>query len=78
MEREQIEPSRYYSVRQVAAMKVLPWRSAMTIAAILKEDKWNAIFQPMVDQKKNAVRMHVKGENIIKFLKMVEGGELSK
>lgn len=78
MDPEKIEPGRYYSVRQLAAMNVLPWRSAYTVARALKEEKWRDIFQPVIDQKKNAVRMHVKGESILRFLKMVEKGELSQ
>lgn len=78
MDPEKIEKDRYYSVRQLAAMNVLPWRSAYTVARSLKEDRWREIFQPVLDQKKNAVRMHVKGENILKFLEMVKKGELSQ
>ena len=78
MDPKEIEPARYYSVRQLSQMNVLPWRSAMTIAKVLKEEKWKEVFQPMLDQKKNALRIHVKGENILKFLKMAEQGDFSK
>ena len=78
MEPEQIEPERYYSVRQLSLMNILPWRSAMTIAKVLKEDKWKEVFQPMMDQKQNALRIHVKGENILKFLEGVKKGDFSK
>lgn len=78
MEHEKIEPARYYSVRQLSMMNVLPWRSPMTIARVMKEDKWKEVFQPMMDQKKNALRIHVKGENILKFLEMAARGDFSK
>lgn len=78
MDPKNIEPGRYYSVRALAQMGILPWRSAYTVARALKEDKWKEIFQPMADPKKNAVRLHIRGENILKYMRMVETGELSK
>lgn len=44
----------------------------------LREPKWIEIFQPVSDPKKNSVRLHIKGENILKFVKMVESGDLTK
>lgn len=78
MDLKEIEPDRYYSVRQLAGMKVLPWRSAMTVAKALKEEKWRDVFQPVLDQKKNALRIHVKGTNILRFLEGVKSGEFSQ
>ena len=78
MDPKTIEPARYYSVRQLSQMGILPWRSAYTIGRALREDKWREIFQPMSDPKKNSVRLHIRGENILKYMKMVESGELSK
>lgn len=78
MHPETIEPARYYSVRQLSMMNVLPWRSPMTIAKVLKEEKWKEIFQPMMYQKNNGLRIYVKGESLLKFLDMVSKGELNK
>lgn len=78
MDPKEIEAARYYSVRQLAQMGILPWRSAYTVGRALREDKWREIFQPVSDPKKNSVRLHIKGENILKFMKMVESGELTK
>lgn len=77
MDPNDIEPGRYYSVRALAKMGILPWRSAYTVARMMREDKWKAIFQPMADEKKSSVRLHIRGENILKYMKMVESGELS-
>lgn len=78
MDPKEIEVDRYYSVRALSKMGILPWRSAFTVARALKEEKWRKIFQPMEDPKKNAVRLHIKGENILKYMKMASSGELSK
>lgn len=78
MDPKQIEKDRYYSVRQLSQMNILPWRSAYTVGRALREPKWIEIFQPMSDPKKKSVRLHIKGENILKFMKMVEAGDLTK
>jgi len=78
MNPDKIEPGRFYSVRQLSQMNVLPWRSAMTIAKALKEDKWRELFQPMMDPKKNAVRMHVKGDRILLFIEAAKRGDFSQ
>lgn len=78
MDLKEIEPSRYYSIRALAMMGILPWRSAYTVAIALKEEKWKNIFQPVLDQKKKSVRMHILGKNIIKYLEMVDSGEINK
>lgn len=78
MDFKNIEPSRFYSIRQLSQMNILPWRSAMTIAKVLREEKWREIFQPMVDQKKNAVRMHIKGERILLFIESARQGNFSQ
>lgn len=78
MHPNEIEAGRYYSVRAVAAMKILPWRSASTLAKAMQEDKWREVFQPVFDQKKNAMRVHIKGQSILDFIEKAKTGELSK
>jgi len=78
MDSNKIEPARYYSVRQLMKMNVLPWRSAMTIAKALKEERWKEVFRPMVDQKEKSTRMYVKGERILEFIEATRRGDFSQ
>lgn len=71
-----IDPNKYYSSRQVVMMNILPWRSPLTFNFKLTDKKWIEIFNPVVEQKKVNKRYYIKGENIIKFLKMAEEGKL--
>lgn len=77
MDPKDIESGKYYSARQVAKMGILPWRSAATFGKALRDDRWKAIFNPVADQKKNAVRFHIKGESVLKFVEMARNGELN-
>lgn len=78
MDPKDIDPARFYSVRALTKMGILPWRSAYTVARALREEKWREIFQPVSDPKSKAVRLHIPGSNIIKYMEMAKSGELSK
>jgi len=73
---ENINPEKYYSVAKLASMKILPWASPMTLRKRLKNDKWNNIFKPIIEEKEGKLFMFVKGENIINFLTMANNGQL--
>lgn len=72
----EIDPDKYYSARQVQQMGILPWKSSVTINSKLSEEKWIKIFNPIVEQKKIIKRYHIKGEYLLKFIKLAEQGKL--
>jgi len=74
---EEIIPEKYYSAAQVAKMKVLPWGSNMTFIGKLKEPVWKAIFNPIIDRVNKRDMIHIKGENIIKFVNMARDGKIN-
>jgi hypothetical protein len=74
---EEINPTAYYSPRKLVDMKVLPWASAMTFSKRLKEEKWIALFNPIVETRNGRIYMHIKGENIIKVLELAANGKLN-
>lgn len=77
MDPKDIDPARYYSVRALTMMNILPWRSAYTVAKVMREKKWQDIFHPVMDQKSNGVRVHILGSNIVRYMEMVKSGEIS-
>lgn len=75
---QEIIPTKYYSARKLVSMKVLPWSSTMTFYKKLKEPRWIAIFNPLVEEKKTRTYNYIKGENIINFLTMAKNGQINQ
>lgn len=71
---DKINKDKFYSIKGVANLGVLPWRDAKTIRSILEEEKWTNVFKPFIDKKKERTLIYIKGENIIKFLISLEKG----
>lgn len=71
-----INPDKYYSAKKVSQMGVLPWSSNMTFIKNLKDPYWAAIFNPIIEQKKNTKRFYIKGQNIIDFIQLAKEGKL--
>ncbi len=76
MNREEIDPQKYYSATKVSKMGILPWSSVMTFTRALREEQWSKIFNPIVEKKDKSQRFYIKGENILAFIKMAEDGKL--
>jgi hypothetical protein len=74
---EEINPTKYYSSRQVIAMQVLPWSSAMTFNKKLREEKWALIFKPIVEHHSKFVRIYIKGSSINHYLELAANGKLN-
>ena len=72
-----IDPERYYSPRGLICMRILPWRNAVTFTKRLKEESWRKVFNPIIERQKNKTVIHIKGENIIKFLELAANGQLT-
>ena len=69
-----IDPQKYYSAKSVVDMKVLPWINRSTFSK--KIIKYENIFKPKREQKAIMPRIFIKGENIIKFIKLFEQNKL--
>lgn len=58
-------------------MKVLPWKSAVTVYKRLRDEQYRSIFNPIMESVQGRTFTHVKGENIIKFLELTANGQLN-
>lgn len=72
-----IEKNKYYSALQISKMGVLPWASPYTFNLKLNSKKGAEIFKPLVEQHKANKTYKIKGDRIIKFLILLEKGEIS-
>lgn len=73
---EEIISHKYYSPRKLVTLGILPWTSAMTLKKKLTQEKWLAIFNPIMVQLNGRTITYIKGENIIKFKEMADNGHL--
>lgn len=78
MGKEKINPKKFYSSAAIIDMQLenFPWASKFTFNEKLNDPRWQDVFRPFIEQHKNSKTYKVKGENIIKFLKAVEKGDV--
>lgn len=79
MGKENIKPKKFYSSAAIVEMQLenFPWASKYTFNEKLNDPKWQKIFKPFIEQHENSKTYKIKGENIIRFLKAVERGEVN-
>jgi len=73
---EGIEPDKYYSARYLCSTGVFPWKNPITFNQRIQRESIKAVLKPIIEKnaKKNSYKM--KGENIIKFVNLLEDGKL--
>lgn len=75
---KKIDKNKYYSSAQVFLMGILPWKSNYTFNSKLNSKRGKEIFKPLIETHKGKQRTTktylIKGENIIKFLALLEKG----
>ena len=78
MSLQEINPDEFYSPRKLVAMKVVPWKGAMTFDRKLKQEQWIEIFKPLIEIVEGKRKIYIKGDNIIKFQELASKGLLNK
>jgi hypothetical protein len=74
----QINPEEYYSVRQLANMKVFPWMTSHhALTRYLQTEKGREVLKPVVRQTVAHTRYAIKGETLLEVLAKANKGELT-
>ena len=73
-----IEPNESYTMQDIVKNKMFIWATSFwSVRNFVALDKKNKnILKPLIVGKGRATKYHFKGENIIKFIKAVEAGEV--
>ena len=69
---KKINENEWYSSWKIIQMGILPWNSAMTFNKRLNENKYIAIFNPLVVKVGKRKFYKIRGKYIIKFLKSIK------
>tara|TARA_R110000868_G_scaffold162400_2_gene393611 strand:- start:50 stop:286 length:237 start_codon:yes stop_codon:yes gene_type:complete len=67
-----IDPDKYYTAKSIVDSNLVHWKSRMTFVKKLREDKWNKLFNPIMEKAGDTIRFYIKGENIIKYKEYIK------
>lgn len=72
--RETINPESYYTPTELYDNGIFPWiKSIITLREVVNSPRGIELLKPIV---KVTRRYHIRGENVIKLLKLADAGEL--
>ena len=76
--KQAIEPQRWYTLQEIVEQRMLPWiqPSYWSVRRVVLSARAKKVLRPVTMGKGTNVRYQFKGENIVKFIKAVETGEV--
>ncbi len=77
IDEKHINLNTFYSPQDVIDMGIFPWKSRTTFIKILSQKRWQAVFNPIIEQKTERKRHYIKGSDLVKFMKMHKEGKLN-
>lgn len=74
-----INPGEWYSMQDIVSAKLFPWATSfwMVRSAVSADLKKDNILKAIIKGKGTGKKYHFKGENIIRFIKLIEAGKIS-
>ena len=78
MKKEKISRESWYTLQDIVKGKMFPWaHSFWSVRNVVKLDKEkNNILKATITGTGRGTKYHFQGENIIKFIKLVESGKV--
>lgn len=72
-----IEPNSWYTMQDIVREKMFSWGTSFWSArkVVAQDKKSKNILKASVTGSGRGTKYHIKGENIIKFIKLFEAGE---